>query len=393
MSVLFEPVRISNIEVKNRIVRSATAERMVDKDGIATEQLVKLYKMLAGGEIGTIITGHTSVDIRGRAGWQMTSLESDAAIGPLKLLTGAVHKYESRILAQISHCGRYAPGAIIEQRPLAVCLDPNEEQRGQYPPQEAGPADITYLINAFANAAVRAQEAGFDGIQLHSAHGYLCSQFLSPLFNRRTDEWGGSVENRARFLVEVVKLIRHRTGSGFAIWAKMNCEDFVLRQLEQSDLLPSMVGCNSLHSNSRSIEGGMTVEESIATAKLLKAAGLDALEISGGVTFDTVIRKGVPDKAPEAYFLAQAERFRKELPGFPLALVGGMRSCAVMEKVVSGKGINLVSMSRPFIINPQFALELKKAKSTSTCISCNLCLGKKGEPVKCRALPKILPIA
>ncbi|MFH1227616.1 MAG: NADH:flavin oxidoreductase [Planctomycetota bacterium] len=403
MSVLFEPTRIGNIEVKNRIVRSATAERMVDKDGIATERLVNLYKLLAGGEIGTIITGHTSVDIRGRAGLQMSSLETDAAIGPLKLVTDTVHKYETRILAQISHCGRYAPGAIIEQRPVAVWLDPNEEQRGQYPPQEAGPADITYLIDAFVKAAVRAQEAGFDGVQIHAAHGYLCSQFLSPMFNRRTDDWGGSVENRARFLIEVIKLIRQRTGSGFHIWAKMNCEDCILRQLEKSDLLPSMVGCNSLHSNSRSIEGGMTVDESIATAKLLKTAGLDALEISGGVTLDTIIRKGIPDKSParpgeqgeagEAYFLEQAERFRSALPGFPLALVGGMRSCAVMEKVVSGKGINLVSMSRPFIIDPQFGLKLKKGKTTSTCVSCNLCLGKKGEPVRCRALPKIFPTA
>lgn len=367
MSILFEPTRIGQLEVKNRIVRSATAERLVDKDGIATDGLVKLYRTLAEGEVGTIITGHTSIDPRGRAGWQMTSLESDAAIAPLKRLTQVVHDCDARILAQLSHAGRYAPGGIIEMRPLAVWLDPAEDLRGQYPPEEAKPTDITDLINKFVNAAVRAQEAGFDGVQLHAAHGYLISQFLSPMFNRRNDDWGGSLENRARFLIEVIKAIRQRAGSGFAIWAKMNCEDF--------------------------IQGGMSVDESIATAKLLKESGLDALEISGGVTFDTVIRKGVPETVPEAYFLPQAEQFRAALPGFPLALVGGIRSYGMMEKIVGEKGINLVSMARPFIREPQLLLRLRKEKKESTCISCNLCLTKKQEPVKCRALPKTLPLS
>lgn len=362
MSILFEPTRIGQLEVKNRLMRSATAERLVDKDSAATDELIKLYKTLAEGEVGTIITGHTSIDPRGRAGWQMMSLENDRMIKPLQQLTKVVHEHEARIFVQLSHAGRYAPGAIIQSRPLAVWLDPNEEQRGQYPPEEAKPSDITDLINKFVNAAVRAQEAGFDGVQLHSAHGYLISQFLSPMFNKRKDEWGGSLTNRARFLTEVIRQIRSRTGSGFAIWAKMNCEDF--------------------------IQGGMTVNESIATAKLLKESGLDALEISGGVTFETVIRKGVPKTVPEAYFLPQAEQFRAALPGFPLALVGGIRSYAMMEKILGEKGINLVSMSRPFIREPQFALKLRKHKSVADCISCNLCLTKKQESVKCRALPK-----
>ncbi|MEW6026862.1 MAG: NADH:flavin oxidoreductase [Planctomycetota bacterium] len=358
--LLFEPRRVSNLEVKNHLVRSATAERLVDKSGAVTDDLVALYKRLAQAEVGTIITGYTSIHPRGRSGWQMMSADHNDFIKGLQRLTKAVHEYEARILVQLCHSGRYAPSILINARPLAVSVTP-EDIKGDFPPAEATDKEIEEVINAFAEASVRAREAGFDAVQIHAAHGYLVSQFLSPAMNKRTDQWGGSVENRARFLMETIKRIRQKVGADYPIWLKLNCEDFV--------------------------EGGLTLADSISTIKNLKSNNAlpDAIEISGGCAFPQVIRKDILSPDKEAYFLPQARQFRKEFPNLPLILVGGLRTRDVMEKVLAEEKIDLVSLSRPFIRNPSFGLELKKGGKQSDCISCNLCLGAKKEPVKCRA--------
>jgi 2,4-dienoyl-CoA reductase-like NADH-dependent reductase (Old Yellow Enzyme family) len=385
MSLLFEPRKIGQLEVKNRLMRSATAERLVDKSGGITDGLLACYKRLAEAEVGTIITGYTSIHPRGRSGWQMMSIDNDDFIKGLQRLTKTVHEYEARILVQLCHSGRYAPSILINGRPLAVSVSP-DDMKGDLPPSEATDKEIEEVINAFAESSYRAREAGFDGVQIHGAHGYLVSQFLSPAMNRRTDQpacrdasscgagrWGGNVENRARFLKEVIQRIRSRVGTDYPVWLKMNCEDF--------------------------IEGGLTLADSISTIQNLKSkiALPDAVEVSGGVTFTEVIRKDIipgnqsaftGETSPagsEAYFLPQARQFRKEFPQLPLILVGGLRTRDVMEKVLGEEKMDLVSMSRPFIRNPGFALELKKGGKTSDCISCNLCLGAKKEPVKCRA--------
>lgn len=341
-------------------MRSATAERLVDKAGGITDGLLACYKRLAEGEIGTIITGYTSIHPRGRSGWQMMSIDHDDFIKGLQRLTKTVHEYEARILVQLCHSGRYAPSILINARPLAVSVSP-EDMKGDYPPAEATDKEIEEVINAFGDSAIRVREAGFDGVQIHAAHGYLVSQFLSPAMNKRNDQWGGNIENRARFLKEVIQRIRQKVGTDYPIWLKLNCEDF--------------------------IENGLTLADSISTIQNLKSkiALPDAIEISGGVTFTEVIRKDILSPDKEAYFLPQARQFHKEFPTLPLILVGGLRTRGVMEKVLGEEKMDLVSMSRPFIRNSGFALELKKGGKQSDCISCNLCLGAKKEPVKCRA--------
>ncbi|MBI5778208.1 MAG: NADH:flavin oxidoreductase [Planctomycetes bacterium] len=358
--LLFEPRRVGNLETKNRLMRSATAERLVDKSGGITDGLIACYKRLAESEVGTIITGYTSIHPRGRSGWQMMSIDHDDFIKGLQRLTKTVHEYEARILVQLCHSGRYAPSILINARPLAVSVSP-EDMKGDLPPSEATDKEIEEVINAFAQSAYRAREAGFDGVQIHGAHGYLVSQFLSPAMNKRTDQWGGNVENRARFLKEVIQRIRQKVGTDYPIWLKLNCEDF--------------------------IPNGLTLADSISTIQNLKSNNAlpDAIEISGGCTFPEVIRKDILSPEKEAYFLPQAKQFRKEFPNLPLILVGGLRTRGVMEKVLGEEKMDLVSMSRPFIRNPGFALELKKGGKQSDCISCNLCLGAKKEPVRCRA--------
>ena len=360
MSLLFESRRVAQLEVKNRLMRSATAERLVDKSGAVTDDLVALYKRLAQSEVGTIITGYTSIHPRGRSGWQMMSIDNDDFIKGLQRLTKAVHEYETRILVQLCHSGRYAPSILINARPLAVSVSP-DDMKGDLPPAEATDKEIEEVINAFAESAYRAREAGFDGVQIHAAHGYLVSQFLSPAMNKRTDQWGGNVENRTRFLMETIKRIRQKVGTDYPVWLKLNCEDF--------------------------IPNGLTIADTISTLKHLTSnlASPDAVEVSGGCTFPEVIRKDILSPGAEAYFLPQAEKIKQSVPNLPLILVGGLRTREVMEKVLSEHKMNLVSMSRPFIRNPAFALTLKKGGKSSDCISCNLCLGAKKEPVKCRA--------
>jgi len=404
MSLLFESKRVGNLEVKNRLMRSATAERLVDKSGGVTDELVGLYKRLAQGEIGTIITGYTSIHPRGRSGWQMMSIDNDDFIKGLQRLTKAVHEYESRILVQLCHSGRYAPSILINARPLAVSVTP-DDMKGDLPPSEATDKEIEEVINAFADSAVRAREAGFDGVQIHAAHGYLVSQFLSPAMNKRTDQWGGSIANRARVLMEVIKRIRSKAGTDYPVWLKMNCEDFIPNGLTLTDSISTikhLIGNKSMPSKMpvtlNEVKGLAPKQNEIlrsAQNDTLSASSPDAIEISGGMTFTEVIRKDIlsPDtearpndhKVGQAYFLPQARQFRKEFPNLPLILVGGLRTRGVMEKVLGEEHMDLASLSRPFIRNPGFALELKKGGKTSDCISCNLCLGMKKEPVKCRA--------
>lgn len=359
MSILFEPTRIGKLEVKNRWVRSATAERLVDRDGLVTTALIDVYRTLAQGGVGVIITGHSFVREDGRSGYQMMGIHNDQTIAGLKKLVQTVHKYDVCILAQINHVGRYAPGALIGANPLAPSIKQDERLTGQYPPRAMTEQDIRELIQAFVAAACRAREAGFDGIQIHAAHGYLISQILSPLSNKRTDGWGGSINNRTRFLLEVFKQIRVAVGADFTIWVKMNCEDFT--------------------------DGGFSLVDSLAVAGQLTKVGIDALEISGGVGFKQVIRTGINTLADEAYFLDQARQFRKNLPELPLILVGGIRSLETMERLVVQERLNLVALSRPFIHEPDLIEKLHKKKQTkSLCHSCNACLKRKREPVKCR---------
>ncbi|MFC1525104.1 NADH:flavin oxidoreductase [Planctomycetota bacterium] len=340
MTILFEPTRIGKREVKNRWVRSATAERLVDSDGLVTTALIDVYRTLAQGGVGTIITGHSFVREDGRSGYQMMGIHNDQTIAGLKKLVQAAHKYDVCILAQINHVGRHAPGALIGANPLTPSIKQDERLTGQYSPRAMTEPDIRELIQAFV------------------AHGYLISQTLSPLSNKRTDGWGGSINNRTRFLLEIFKQIRLAVGADFIIWVKMNCEDF--------------------------IDGGFSLVDSLAAANQLTKVGIDALEISGGVGFNQVIRTGINTLADEAYFLDQARQFRNNLPELPLILVGGIRSLETMEQLVVQERLNLVALSRPFIHEPDLIEKLHKKKQTkSLCHSCNVCLKKKREPVKC----------
>ncbi len=254
MSSLFTPSSIGSLTVPNRMVRSATAERMALAGGTATPALAEMYRDLARGGVGLIISGHLYVHASGKAHVEMTGIHEDAMKSSLAKVTEAVHADGGLVAAQINHGGMQCAAEVVDDPVAPSAID---EEFIQRPARELSADEIDQLIGAFAAAARRAKEAGFDAIQVHAAHGYLISQFLSPFINRRDDEWGGDATRRRRFLKEVCLAIRAEIGADFPLFIKLGVVD--------------------------GMEGGLSIEESVETASLLKEFGLDAIEISAGL--------------------------------------------------------------------------------------------------------------
>ena len=253
MPKLFETTKLKGMTLKNRFVRSATAEGMATEDGVVTPRLIDLMAELAEGGVGLIITGHAYVTKRGQATpWQL-GIYDDKLIAGLRAMVEAVHERDGKIVAQLAHSGMLANTQLTNDAPLGPSA--MEGLNGAMV-QEMTSEDIKEIVETFGRAGERACSAGFDGVQIHAAHSYLLSQFLSPAFNHRTDGYGGSIENRARMLVEVVQGIRKRVGPDYPLLIKMNCQDF--------------------------LEGGLELEDAVQAGILLQAAGIDAIEVSGG---------------------------------------------------------------------------------------------------------------
>ena len=363
---LFEPVTVVSrqLDAGNRIVRSATYEKKADEDGFVTEGLISLYETLASGGSGLIITGVALVQPGGRLLPKMLSVHSDRYVDGLSRLAEKVHARGGRIALQIVHGGRQCLplfiGGALPMAPSAV-YDPSSDVT----PQAMTDSDIWRTIDAFASAARRARDAGFDAVQIHGAHGYLVSSFISSHTNRRDDYWGGDEERRDHFPEEILEAIRAEVG-GFPVMMKMNCDD----------LLP---------------EGGLKPEEAARVAVRLEAAGLDAVEISGGMRESPVktSRPAILKEREEAYFRDAGALFKKRLR-IPVILTGGMRSRAVMEDVLENGEADMIGMSRPLIREPALPNSMKEGKEKADCISCNKChpSSLKYETIECHELGK-----
>ncbi|NLX90815.1 MAG: NADH:flavin oxidoreductase [Firmicutes bacterium] len=348
MSKMFEQTAIKNLVLPNRFVRSATYEGMATEEGAVTSALVKIMVELVKGGIGLIITSHAYVSPEGQAGLRQMGIYKDELIPGLREMVEAVHEHGGKIIMQISHAGIFSTYKMSGQTPLAVSGLPGR------PYHELTERDIQRLIAAFADGADRAKAAGFDGVQLHSAHGYLLSQFLSPLFNRREDEYGGNIENRARIHLEVCKAIRKTVGENYPVLIKLNCSDFA--------------------------DNGLTANESLQVARMLAAAGLSAIELSGGLLTSSDLspsRVKIKNEEDEAYFREQAQNFKHI--HIPLILVGGIRSFSVAERLVEDGVADYISMSRPLIREPGLINRWKSGNiSRAECISCNGCFRTMG---------------
>lgn len=359
MSKMFETTEINGMKLANRFVRSATWEGMAGDDGACTPKLTTLMAQLAKGRVGLIITSHAYVRRDGQAGpWQL-GIYDDGLIQGLKDMTQAVHENGGRIALQIAHAGFFANPKLTGKTPLA----PSQvEGFTKSPRKEMSIQEIQGIVEAFARAASRAKRAGFDAVQIHAAHGYLLSQFLSPVFNRRADEYGGPIENRARPLLEVFRKVRGAVGDHFPVLVKMNSEDF--------------------------LDGGFTLKDSLKVGAMLQGEGIDAIELSGGTLVSekfTPSRMGIDSEDKEAYFRKAAGEFKKELQA-PLILVGGNRSFQLAERLVEEGHADYISMSRPFIREPGLIKRWESGDlQRAACVSDNQCFGPAtaGEGIYC----------
>jgi 2,4-dienoyl-CoA reductase-like NADH-dependent reductase (Old Yellow Enzyme family) len=348
-SKLFEPGFLGKLTIKNRFVRSATWEGMAGEDGSCTPGLVDVVSELAQGEVGLIVSSHVFVSPEGQAGpWQLGAHE-DRFIPGLARMADVAHQHGSVIVMQLAHAGLHAATALTKTEALCPSSLPRDDGA---PCRELTRTDIDRIMDAFVAAATRARAAGFDGVQIHAAHGYLLSQFLSPYFNRRQDEFGGSIANRARIVLRILERIKSTLGADFPVLIKMNSDDF--------------------------IDGGLTVEDMLLTSGLLEATGIDAVELSGG-TLDAAshlqpIRQGpAPSSEDEVFYHRAALRFKQSL-AVPLILVGGIRSYEVADRLISEGITDFIALSRPLIREPRLVARWKGGDTqSSACRSCNQC--------------------
>jgi len=348
MAEIFEETAINGMTMRNRLVRSATWEGMCDPEGRPTERLINLYRVLAEGGIGLIITSYAYVQPDGKHNIGQMGIYTDDFANDYKQMTRAVHDAGSKIAIQLVHGGGQSDEKTTGRKPLA----PSAVKVAQFSetPEELTKDEIDNIVRAFGKAADRAKSWGFDAVQLHGAHGFLINQFLSPLTNCRTDSYGGSIENRSRFLAEVYGKVREMVGMGYPVLIKLNASDFV--------------------------EGGLEIDDAIYAAKKLSETGIDAIEVSAGTPASGAngparMKITQPDK--EAYNLEPARRIKGAVV-CPVMAVGGFRSYEVVERALKDYGIDYISMSRPLIREPDLANRwLRGDRSPAKCISCNGC--------------------
>ncbi len=359
MSKLFDSGNINGMVISNRFVRSATWEGMATDAGQCTPRLIELMADLARGGVGLIISSHAYVRKDGQASpWQL-GVYSDELIPGLQAMARAVHQHGGKIVLQLAHAGIFAAHQLTGLTPRAVSADVGFTRN---PGQELSLSDIGEVVHSFVEAATRAQRAGLDGVQIHAAHGYLLSEFLSPAFNHRRDAYGGPIQNRTRALIEILQGIRKATGADYPILVKMNCRDF--------------------------LDTGLTLEDSLAAGRMLAEAGLDAIELSGGMRASGKFmpsRVGIDTPEKEAYFREEAKSFKSKID-VPLILVGGIRSFEVAEDLLKQGVTDYISLSRPFIREPDLIQRWKAGdRRRAACESDNLCFGPilKGDGIYC----------
>ena len=329
-TVLAQPLALPcGLILPNRIMKAAMGEGLANPStSDVTPELIRLYQRWADGGAGTLITGAINVH-RGAGDTSQVTLDEKTDTQALTEWASAVHQADIRLIGQLVHQGRQTT-VLVARHPLAPSALPSVRGNRIFGSSRAlTEAQITNLIDRFAAAAVMLEQAGFDGVEIHAAHGYLIGQFLSPVTNLRTDQWGGSLENRSRFLVEIVRRIRSRVRPGFAVLVKINASDFQ----------PS----------------GFDIDDSAHVVGLLDSEGVDLVEISGGTYESTSgalsVRPDEPGTSKDAYFAGFAPRIR-EMTSIPLALTGGLRSRAVMEALIRDGVVDVVGLARPLVEQP-----------------------------------------
>lgn len=319
--------------LRNRFVKAAMSEQLADRQGAPTAIFEHLYRRWAHGGAALLITGNAMIDSRHLSEPYNLVVDRDASREGLSGLAAAAHEGDARIWLQLNHPGRQS-SKVVSSRPIAPSAVPMRMLPAMFAqPRVLDDHQIHQVVDRFARAAATAAEAGFDGVQVHAAHGYLINQFLSPLTNRRTDRWGGSLANRSRLLLEVIDAIQQVVPPSFAVGVKLNSADFQ--------------------------RGGFDEEESVAVVTYLEASGIDLLEVSGG-TYEAPVMlntQRASTREREAYFLDYVSAMRSTTT-LPLMLTGGLRTPRVMEAVVAGGDVDLVGLARPLTLVPDLPMRV-----------------------------------
>lgn len=389
MSVLFEKSEIKNMELENRLVRSATHEGMADENGFPTENLFKLYDRLAKGGVGLIITGYSYVNKMGKTD-AMMGIDTDEHVLKYRELVSHVHQNGAKIAMQINHCGRQTTKDMTGTQTIA----PSAVKDNMFldKPRAMTEQEIERVIDDFGKASKRVMDSNFDAVQIHGAHGYLINEFLCPHTNRRKDRWGGSIENRMRIVKEIYKSCREQVGNDYPILIKISAYDNMKKGLKQeegiimAEMMADMgfdgieVSCGIGEDGSSTIRGDFHVD--VALEKLPMYKKQNVLFKFVMRHFGEKIVKPVP--FTQSYNREAAREIKRKV-NIPIFLVGGMTDPSIMEDVIEKEDADYISLSRALINNPNFPSKIREgSKEPSKCLHCNLCVfNLLAAPLRC----------
>lgn len=351
MKKMFEKSTLSGITLKNRFFRSATYEKMANEDGHLNNEIISIYKDLSKGGVGTIIGSYAYILKEEQPSPKMMGIYDNSFIEDYKKLGDIAHSYGAKYIQQIVYGGSQTTFNIGKR----IILGPSsvENKNTKVIPVEMTKKDINIIVKAFGNAAKICKESGLDGVEIHAAHGYLLSQFLSPYYNRRTDEYGGSLENRARIIVEVYEEVRRQVGydKNFVVGIKINSSDFDIE--------------------------GATFEECKYTCNELDKRGIDFVEVSGASSY-----KYSDVNYKESVFRKYAVELSKNLKS-KVILVCKNRNINTMEEILNNSKVEYFSIARPLVCEPDLINNWSSDNNYSAkCVYCGQCLS--GENLKCK---------
>ncbi len=321
MKQITDKMNIGTLEISGRIIMPPMGTYKCDENGLVTEEVIEYYRERAKNpHVGLIITEHTYIDLKGKAKAHQMSIAEDDTIPGLTRLVDAIHEQGTKVFAQLNFAGSASPREVTGSEPLApssILLPVTPRMGDEILPKEMTKQDIQEVVQNFVDAAGRAKKAGYDGIEIHSAHGYLLNQFYSPLTNQRTDEYGGTLENRLLIHREVIRAVRREVGDDYPISVRLGGYD--------------------------DMPGGNTLKDAVAAAKIIAAEGIELLSVTGGMC--RFVRKGHTEPG---YFRDMAEAIRKEI-SVPVLLTGGIKTLEDAQKLVEDDSSDFVGVGRPLL--------------------------------------------
>jgi 2,4-dienoyl-CoA reductase-like NADH-dependent reductase (Old Yellow Enzyme family)/thioredoxin reductase len=353
MADIFDPIKIGNVRIKNRVMMAATMSNFANIDGSVSDQLVAYLKNIAAGEVGVIVTGHAFIDDIASKGYRCMLGCHRSGLG-LERLAKAVKEYDCACFVQLNHIGPKADPAFTKGLPVGPMNTVSHFRKKPVDVRMLTVEEIKEIVKTYGAAAARVEEAGFDGVEIHSAHNYLLSSFISPAYNKRIDEYGGDLEGRVRFTLEVLESVKQSVSDDFIVGVRWNGIEF--------------------------IPGGLPFEEGVKVGQIFEKAGVDYLNVSQTSTVRKAAALTTFDPAGEFTYIPAKV---KEKVSLPVVGVGGLHTPELIKKALAENKMDIVAMCRGLIADPHLVKKIKENREAEQqlCIRCNLCLKRTWEGV------------